>query len=98
MIVLICLAMQVFGVPPPQTLYTRHSVTTPSGSPVRPSSGRFVTPAASQTGSPSPVGQVRNPNQSAYKAKKTYDPPGSPESAQQLIPSRTSAISDINFQ
>jgi hypothetical protein len=72
---------QVFGVPPPQTLYTRPPTSASHGF-----SGHA--PAASHSGSSSPVGRSHNLNQSAYKAKKKHGRPGTSESAQQLLPTK----------
>lgn len=87
---------RVFGVPPPQTLYTRHSASLPS--PVGPSSGRVINFAVARSNPPSPVSRERNPNQSAYKVKKRHDRPGTSESSQRLIPARTSGHSDLDSQ
>jgi hypothetical protein len=85
---------QVFGVPPPQTLYTRHSTPLPAGSPVGPSSGHLIPSVEVQTGLPSPVGQNRNISQPEYKTKQRDDRPGTPESVQQLLLPRSSGSFD----
>ena len=89
------LVTQVFGVPPPQTLYTRPLASHSLCSTAAAYSGTI--PAA-QTGPPSPVGKNRNPNQAPYKGKKKHDRPGTSESTQRLLPSCISGSFDFDPQ
>lgn len=76
-IIFISDSFQVFGVPPPQTLYhTRHSPSPSvppelylrkSKSPPKPSFGGFIPPGEV----PSPTYQQRNPNRSSYIKHKS---------------------------
>lgn len=92
---ILSLSLQLFGVPPPQTLYTCHSRPLSSGSSVGPSSGHYIASGTIQTGPPSPVRRDQNSNQSSYKVQKRRDRPDTPESAQQLLPSLLNGTSDF---
>jgi hypothetical protein len=94
-LVLTFVLIQVFGVPPPQTLYTRPSASLPPYFTAAPSSG---TSATAQTEPSSPVGRSRNPNQTSYKGKKRHDRPGTSESTEPLLPSRGSESFSFDFQ
>jgi hypothetical protein len=94
-LVLTPVPIQVFGVPPPQTLYTRPSASLPPSFTTAPPSGISE---VVQTEPSSPVGRSRNPNQASYKGKRRHDRPGTSESTEPLLPSRGSESFSVDFQ